>query len=192
MTEHCLDAIHGPLAITLFGVPDWEKLYEKADVLEGGVLSGHSKQTDIFLRFLDNRRRPLTPQQALPTFAISPTDSECLSCSSHQSCPQDQEYQCVANVLKSSNTKMMRGCCKLPYYPESPARRLLSNSSLPGDVQTNATGGSSPLPPAIIKSGCPCNCTYVSQACCGVQHGLVYEAADLKLGGLDPSNSTSC
>lgn len=31
---------------------------------------------------------------------------------------------------------------------------------------------------------CPCNATYVSHACCGVESGMVWEDASLKLGEL--------
>lgn len=33
---------------------------------------------------------------------------------------------------------------------------------------------------------CPCNCTYVSKACCNSPRGIVYEAPDLRLGALQP------
>ena len=40
---------------------------------------------------------------------------------------------------------------------------------------------------------CPCNCTYVSKACCNSPLGIVYEAPELKLGSLQaPSVNMTC
>lgn len=40
---------------------------------------------------------------------------------------------------------------------------------------------------------CPCNCTYVSEACCNSPSGLVYEAPGLKLGSLrTPALNVAC
>ena len=40
---------------------------------------------------------------------------------------------------------------------------------------------------------CPCNCTYVSKACCNSPRGIVYEAPDLRLGALQPpSENLTC
>lgn len=37
-------------------------------------------------------------------------------------------------------------------------------------------------------SACPCNCTYVSRACCSSLSGTVYEAPELRLGALQASS----
>lgn len=40
---------------------------------------------------------------------------------------------------------------------------------------------------------CPCNCTYVSKACCNSPAGIVHEAVDLKLGSVQaPSVNVTC
>ena len=40
---------------------------------------------------------------------------------------------------------------------------------------------------------CPCNCTYVSKACCNSPFGLVYETPDLRLGSVQaPSANLTC
>ena len=40
---------------------------------------------------------------------------------------------------------------------------------------------------------CPCNCTYVSKACCDSPSGMVYEAPDLRLGSVQaPSANQTC
>lgn len=42
-------------------------------------------------------------------------------------------------------------------------------------------------------SACPCNCTYVSKACCDSPSGILYEAPDLRLGSLQaPSADMAC
>ena len=42
-------------------------------------------------------------------------------------------------------------------------------------------------------AACPCNCTYVSIACCSVEgRGLIYEAPRLQLGVLDPGEGHCC
>ena len=40
---------------------------------------------------------------------------------------------------------------------------------------------------------CPCNCTYVSKACCNSISGIVYEAPELRLGSVQaPSANLTC
>ena len=40
---------------------------------------------------------------------------------------------------------------------------------------------------------CPCNCTYVSEACCNSTSGIVYEAPNLRLGSVQaPSANLTC
>ena len=54
-----------------------------------------------------------------------------------------------------------------------------ANSTLAGESSTDLA--------------CPCNCTYVSKACCNSPAGIVYEAPDLKLGSvLAPSANLTC
>ena len=38
----------------------------------------------------------------------------------------------------------------------------------------------------IEEISCPCNCTYVSKACCISQSGIVHETPELNLGVLAP------
>ena len=44
-----------------------------------------------------------------------------------------------------------------------------------------------------IDLACPCNCTYVSKACCNSNSGLIYEAPELRLGSVQaPSANLTC
>lgn len=187
---NCVDTLHGPLRITVFGVPDYRKLYAMADVLTGGVLSGQSREVNIFNKWLQNPKRPLSPDQAPPNTSKPPaTQSDCRSCSAQRHCPSAGNYQCVADVMEFANTRLMEGCCKLSYYATSQGRRLLSNSSLPEGVNSSAPGNTLPAPLPVNDFGCACNCTYISRGCCGVEDGIVHEPVPLKLGFL---NSTEC
>ena len=62
-------------------------------------------------------------------------------------------------------------------------RRLLSNSSL------TLGGMGSGL---LTDVGCACNCTYVSQACCGAPGGMVSEPIELHKGALTPPEANMC
>lgn len=62
----------------------------------------------------------------------------------------------------------------------------------------NATESDPALNSTITDEGridlaCPCNCTYVSKACCNSISGIVYEAPDLRLGSVQaPSANLTC
>lgn len=44
-----------------------------------------------------------------------------------------------------------------------------------------------------MESACPCNCTYVSKACCNSPSGMVYEEPNFRLGSLQaPSANLTC
>lgn len=65
-------------------------------------------------------------------------------------------------------------------------------------VSPNATGSIHSTNVTLTAEGstgpaCPCNCTYVSKACCNSPSGIVYEAPDLRLGALRaPSVNLTC
>ena len=62
------------------------------------------------------------------------------------------------------------------------------NATQPAFVANSTLAGESGMDLA-----CPCNCTYVSKACCSSPAGIVYEAPDLKLGSvLAPSANLTC
>lgn len=187
----CTDTIHGPLTATIWGIPDYKKLYESLGILDFGNIIGTTKATGILTKYLNEKWRRSGNQAAenIPQPpSIRPRRREC---SAQHHCPND--YRCVASVAKVANTILLEGYCKLSYYSGSQGRRLLSNaSSIPVD---NATF-SALVPPEtrdpLTGFGCPCNCTYVSQACCDAPSGEVWEPASFKLGSLAPPNPNTC
>lgn len=62
----------------------------------------------------------------------------------------------------------------------------------------NATESDAALNGTLTQEGgidlaCPCNCTYVSKACCNSISGVVYEAPELRLGAVQaPSANLTC
>ena len=62
----------------------------------------------------------------------------------------------------------------------------------------NATESDPTLNSTLTQDGgmdlaCPCNCTYVSKACCNSLSGMVYEAPELRLGSVQaPSANLTC
>ena len=76
--------------------------------------------------------------------------------------------------------------------------RLRNWRGLLGNDSANATGSDFSLNSTISEDGtndsaCPCNCTYVSRACCNLLSGSVQEAPDKRLGSLlVPSAKLAC
>ena len=113
-------------------------------------------------------------------------------------CGASDGCRCIADSFQGVGSRYYTGICK-PSSFAFDGRRLretLINGTGLVNVGSNFTltvkhsaGFQEVTPPA-----CPCNCTYVSRACCEAPSGVVYEAVDLKLGILEPSrcpNSTN-
>lgn len=188
-----LDMISGPLQISTYGVPDYKELYDKAGVLEGGVISGLSPAAMLFMAYIGFRGKPDEYSQASNSLSKPGTGRRCpRSCLNSRDCPGDGDFLCVVDSGSFPNSLLLDGCCKSSYSSQvTRARQLLSNSSTHANKPSQA--GLVPLAPFPISDfGCACNCTYVSQACCGAKDGLVSEPVSLKLGVLEPPNSTTC
>jgi len=69
--------------------------------------------------------------------------------------------------------------------------RGLSEEGFNSTILSNSTGLLPSLVPSLanITIACPCNCTYVSEAYCFSDSGVVHNAASLKLGVLEPPDS---
>ena len=80
--------------------------------------------------------------------------------------------------------------CKWP-FPD--LGRGLSEIDLVNATQS-APSNSRTLPATSLGNvACPCNCTYVSKACCDSPAGIVHERVDLKLGSVQvPSVDVIC
>lgn len=127
-------------------------------------------------------------------------------CSSNDLCTGDDGCKCIADPWQGVGSGYFTGTCKLPYFSGGSGRELgeVNNDS---DIFVNSTGAfgvfddstaplsqqSNPknLTLTDIQLACPCNCTYVSKACCSSTSGLVYEALSLRLGALMPPNGTA-
>lgn len=106
-------------------------------------------------------------------------------------CGATDGCRCIADSFQGVGSKYFTGICKPSSFAFDGRRlretlvngtglvRMTSNSIL----TANGSAGS----PAADPPACPCNCTYVSVACCDAPNGVVFEAADLKLGALEPS-----
>lgn len=72
-----------------------------------------------------------------------------------------------------------RGLAAIDSANTSTQLPLSTNTTLTAEISTDLA--------------CPCNCTYVSKACCDSALGIVYEAPDLRLGSLlAPSANLTC
>lgn len=122
-------------------------------------------------------------------------------CSSINLCTGDDGCKCIADPWQSPGSGYFTGTCNLPYFDSG---RRLSEVYVNSTSFVNVTGilnssarVEAPAFKAPSLSGtkytglaCPCNCTYVSKACCFSNSGMVFEAPSLKLGALQPPNSS--
>ena len=170
---------------------DHQKFYDSLDLLDGGLVSGSTLEAKTFEAWFKSQKRAGSQNQASPNYSRPPsTRKKCRSCSAQHHCPGGPQYQCVADVAAFANSRLLKGCCKLDTMSvvSASGRRLLSNDSL-----TAGGGGIGSAVSALLGDfGCACNCTYVSQACCGAPGGLVSEPVELSKGTLAPPNASMC
>ena len=120
-------------------------------------------------------------------------------CSSVNLCTGGDGCRCIADPWQYPGSGYFTGTCKLPYFDSG--RRLsefyVNSTSL---VNITRPFSSASVEPPVVKApnlsgsndtglACPCNCTYVSKACCFSKSGMVHEAPSLKLGALQPPKS---
>lgn len=146
------------------------------------------------MRYIGNKGRPDARNGAPITLTNPSAGQRCTRpCSNRHDCPTDRDYLCVASNGSFADPRLLSGCCKLSYNSQSShGEQLLRNESV-AQGSKPAQAGNIALPPFPVSDfGCACNCTYVSQSCCGVESGLILESASLKQGVLEPPNSTAC
>ena len=117
-------------------------------------------------------------------------------------------------VAKSTGINVHQSFCSKSFFALTSRRRRLASTSADSgdDTEIVLIEGSEPEPdqngnaPTVnnvefndvgsIVSGtaaCPCNCTYVSVACCtAAEDGIVHEPPNLNLGRLDPPQGSCC
>ena len=104
------------------------------------------------------------------------------------SCADNTGCKCIAEHLTSG---VFTGICKLLYSALGSGRGL-SEVELTATKEVNTTVFFAAADAADLNNvACPCNCSYVSHACCGSASGIVYEAPGLNLGMVEPPNSTT-
>lgn len=105
-------------------------------------------------------------------------------------CATSDGCRCIAEVSTESGGQYFTGTCKPSHYAVDEQRlsEVLvegedpMNKSKIASAGANGTVGAMALMPAF----CPCNCTYVSEACCDAPSGIITESSKLKLGELRP------
>lgn len=116
--------------------------------------------------------------------------------------------RCLADAWQGVGSALFTGRCQLPYrlsgsfYSGAAGRELLATAAAAAGGGLNSTGSNSTRIVSVAKDSanaialtvanmaCPCNCTYVSRACCRSATGTVYETPRLKLGALKAPNSS--
>lgn len=128
-------------------------------------------------------RNPPTAPDLEPRCGISQLCSKPSDCSGAFGCI------CVADKWYG---EFFTSICKWPHTRPRNWRGLLGNDP------ANATGSNVSMNSTVTEEGmkdlaCPCNCTYVSRACCNLVSGVVHEAPDKRLGSLlVPSAQLAC
>ena len=121
-------------------------------------------------------------------------------------CDEASGCLCIADPWQGVGSAFFTGKCKAPYRsstanslsssPSSSGRELLGSGLSLTNVTALSPPGSNNNNNLTIEGGlaadvaCPCNCTYVSRACCTSATGIVHEAPALKLGVLKAPNSS--
>lgn len=174
--------MNGPLKIEIFGVPNWEDLYRRADLDDGGIMTGPTMEMKILQNFIHKQKQPALSISS----GSSAGQPQCRPCSTQHDCSSNGIYRCVANAKASTDNRLRQGCCRLDTWSRAQSRQLLRVPS-EAAVESSGTAGS-----VLSDHHCACNCTYVSQACCGADDGIVSEPVSLQVGVLAPPNSTAC
>ena len=117
----------------------------------------------------------------------NPTCGKSLYCSKKSDCKGAVGCICIADKWHG---EFVSGKCKWPYPGNW--RGVLEIDS------ANATESDPAWNSTLTEDGrfdlaCPCNCTYVSKACCNSMSGIIYEAPDLRLGAVQaPAANLTC
>lgn len=155
---------------------------EFANTLAENVAKGYTKYNLADFRAISARNPP-------KIFEPAPTCKTSHFCTKASHCRGALACICVADRWHG---EFYTSTCKYPLPGGQPGRGLLDFDS------NNATGPAFPInETSAVESStipaCPCNCTYVSKACCNSPSGIVYEAPDLRLGSLQArSENVTC
>ena len=155
---------------------------EFATTIAESVAKGYAKNNLVDFRTISARNPPIIPKP-------EPTCGRSHFCTKASHCRGALACICVADRWYG---EYYTSTCKYPLPGGQSGRGLLDFDS------TNATGPAFSINETSTAAlsanlACPCNCTYVSEACCNSLSGIVYEAPDLKLGSVRaPSENVTC
>ena len=117
----------------------------------------------------------------------NPTCGKSIYCSKASDCKGAFGCICIADQWHG---EFVTGKCKWPY--PSFRRGVLEIDSA-NATESDPASNSTLSDEGRIDMACPCNCTYVSKACCNSISGIVYEAPELRLGSVQaPSANLTC
>ena len=117
----------------------------------------------------------------------SPTCGRSTYCSKATDCKGAFGCICIADQWHG---EFFTSKCKWPYPG---FRRGVLEIDLANATESDPALNSSLTEEGRIDLACPCNCTYVSKACCNSISGMVYEAPELRLGSVQaPSANLTC
>ncbi|MCJ1231498.1 hypothetical protein MMC12_008175 [Toensbergia leucococca] len=110
-------------------------------------------------------------------------------CTSTSKCSIGGGCTCIADTWQAAGSRLYMGRCRVPYSTSD--GRELTEVDLNAAASGNSTFSFQGASAGDLKNvACPCNCTYVSNACCNSPSGIVHEALSLRLGSLQPPSST--
>lgn len=119
-------------------------------------------------------------------------------CSSDADCATNG-CTCLATPVGNPQDRLWTSTCRLPYTASSSATKSSSGgakiSSFAVEVlnSTQSSNFSTIIRALDLRDvACPCNCTYISKACCGSASGVVYETPNLQRGNLEAPAGQYC
>ncbi len=117
-------------------------------------------------------------------------------CASVNLCTGPDGCKCIADPWQGVGSGYFTGTCKLPYSASGRELSEISDNSTSSvdSAGTPKVARSSPPPPqhsVLTGQPCPCNCTYVSKACCGSASGIVHESSGFRLGAVRAPNDNA-
>ena len=153
-----------------------------AATLAENVAKGYAKDILADLRAISAWNPPNIPEP-------EPTCGRSHFCTKASHCRGALACICVADRWHG---EFYTSTCKYPFPGGKNGRGLLEFDSANATQPAFFINETSPAEDSA-DTACPCNCTYVSKACCNSISGTVYEAPNLRLGALQaPLVNVTC
>ena len=117
----------------------------------------------------------------------SPQCGKSTYCTKYTDCKAAVGCVCIADQWHG---EFFTSKCKWPYLGY---RRGVLEIDSANATESDPASNSTLTEEGRVDLACPCNCTYVSKACCNSISGIVYEAPELRLGSVQaPSANLTC